>query len=101
VTEAKLQLLLRRAAGEEWIESGLCHLDDPDVERADVSRGLRTYRSLGRAYERRFQQLQAALPRAVPGTLAIERRLTRPAPPIRFPLETFSAAPQAHTKETR
>ncbi len=43
LTAAKLERLMDRYAGKEWLPSRLKHLDFPESERADVIRGLRTY----------------------------------------------------------
>ncbi|MGQ0636571.1 MAG: alpha/beta hydrolase family protein [Planctomycetaceae bacterium] len=43
LTPLKLERLMDRYAGNEWLPTGLTHLDDPESERADVVRGLTTY----------------------------------------------------------
>ena len=63
LTARKLERLMTRYAGVEWLESGLRALDEPQWERADVIRGLVTYTSQGEAHARRFIDLYRALPR--------------------------------------
>ena len=43
LTAAKLERLMDRYVGKEWLPSRLKHLDSPENERADVIRGLKTY----------------------------------------------------------
>ena len=43
LTAIKLERLMDRYAGKEWLPSPLQHLDIPESERSDVLRGLRTY----------------------------------------------------------
>lgn len=43
LTATKLERLMDRYAGKEWLPSPLKHLDEPASEKADVLRGLRTY----------------------------------------------------------
>ncbi|WP_283134716.1 alpha/beta hydrolase family protein [Rhizohabitans arisaemae] len=62
LTAAKLDILLSRYDGREWLADGYTHLDSPEVERADVLRGLRTYRAESPEHEARFQELYGALP---------------------------------------
>lgn len=64
LTMPKLQRLMDRYAGKEWLPSKLKHLDFPESERADVLRGLRTYVSAGAENARTFACLYAELPRA-------------------------------------
>jgi hypothetical protein len=42
LTAAKLERLMDRYAGKEWLSSKLSHLDEAASEKADVLRGLRT-----------------------------------------------------------
>jgi hypothetical protein len=64
LTATKLERLMDRYAGKEWLPSRLKHLDFPEAERADVVRGLRTYVLAGPAHARRFGELYAQLPGA-------------------------------------
>jgi Prolyl oligopeptidase family len=61
LTETKLERLMDRYAGKEWLPSPLKHLDEPESERADVLRGLRTYVSAGPENARRFAELYGKL----------------------------------------
>ena len=61
LTPAKLDQLLDRYRGAEWLAPGYHHLDEPEAERADVLRGLALYRSQSDAHERRFAELYAAV----------------------------------------
>src|SRR5262245_9323063 len=62
LTATKLERLMDRYAGKEWLPSRLKHLDDPESERADVLRGLRTYVTAGPENARRFAELFDKLP---------------------------------------
>jgi hypothetical protein len=62
LTSAKLERLLDRYAGKEWLSSRLKHLDRPETEKADVMRGLLTYVEAGAANGRRFVELYGKLP---------------------------------------
>jgi hypothetical protein len=62
LTATKLERLMDRYAGKEWLPSRLKHLDFPESERADVLRGLRTYVAASPANARRFAELYAQLP---------------------------------------
>jgi hypothetical protein len=62
LTSGKLATLLARHRGEEWIRSGFRHLDAPDAERADVERGLRTYRAQGAEHDATFRRLWNEIP---------------------------------------
>ena len=63
LTPAKLERLMDRYAGQEWLPSdGVTHLDDPDSERADVLRGLKTYVAVSPDHARTFADLYAKLP---------------------------------------
>jgi hypothetical protein len=63
LTAAKLERLMDRYSGREWLPSPLKHLDDPASEKADVVRGLRTYAAAGPENARRFAELYARLPK--------------------------------------
>ncbi|MBC7816625.1 MAG: acetylxylan esterase [Planctomycetaceae bacterium] len=63
LTSAKLERLMGRYAGQEWLPSGgLTHLDDPESERSDVLRGLKTYVAVSPDHARMFADLYAKLP---------------------------------------
>ena len=62
LTAKKLDQLLDRYSGVEWLAHGYSHLDDAAAERADVLRGLRLYCSQSLAHAERFAELYAALP---------------------------------------
>lgn len=75
LTDAKLDQLLQRWAGVEWLAEGFRHLDRPAAERADVERGLRLYCQRSRAHAERFDDLYRRLPasgRVLPGDLVGE-----------------------------
>ncbi|HEU5028278.1 MAG TPA: hypothetical protein VFV01_25420 [Spirillospora sp.] len=57
LTRAKLDQLLDRYRGVEWLAPGFHHLDRPPAERLDVERGLRAYCALSPAHARRFADL--------------------------------------------
>ncbi|WP_181803056.1 hypothetical protein [Streptomyces shenzhenensis] len=57
LTRAKLDQLLDRYRGTEWLAPGYRHLDRPEAERRDVERGLRAYCALSPAHARRFADL--------------------------------------------
>jgi hypothetical protein len=62
LTLAKLERLMDRYAGLEWLPSGgLTHLDDPEIEQADVLRGLKTYVATGTDHAQTFATLYAQL----------------------------------------
>ena len=61
LTVRKLERLMARYAGVEWLDSGLRHLDRPEAERADVLRGLLTYVNQGEPHARRFAELYSEL----------------------------------------
>lgn len=63
LTPTKLERLMDRYAGKEWLPSALTHLDDPASEKADVLRGLRTYVKTGPEHARTFAELYAKLPK--------------------------------------
>ena len=56
LTATKLERLMDRYAGKEWLPSRLKHLDFPENERADVVRGLRTYVATSPAKARQIQR---------------------------------------------
>lgn len=62
LTPLKLERLLDRYAGNEWLPAGLMHLDAPEVEQADVVRGLTTYVAAGPEHATRFAEMYAKLP---------------------------------------
>lgn len=65
LTPLKLERLMDRYAGKEWLPSGgLRHLDLPEAERADVLRGLRTYVRAGVEHARTLAVLYEKLPPA-------------------------------------
>jgi Prolyl oligopeptidase family len=70
LTPAKLERLMDRYAGKEWLPSRLKHLDDPASEKADVVRGLKTYVAGGSENAKRFAELYEKLP--------AERRVLEP-----------------------
>ena len=61
LTMAKLERLMDRYAGKEWLPTRLKHLDSPENERADVMRGLMTYVAASRENFTRFDDLYAGL----------------------------------------
>ena len=61
LTPPKLERLMDRYAGKEWLPSQLKHLDDPESEKADVIRGLKTYVGGGPENARRFAELYQKL----------------------------------------
>jgi hypothetical protein len=64
LTPAKLERLMDRYAGKEWLPTRLKHLDFQESERADVLRGLRLYVGSGPENARTFGKLYDQLPRA-------------------------------------
>jgi hypothetical protein len=62
LTAAKLDQLLDRYVGREWLAPGFHHLDRPETEIADVERGLRCYCATSPAHRERFRALYSALP---------------------------------------
>jgi hypothetical protein len=64
LTSLKLERLMDRYAGREWLPAGLVHLDAPEVEQADVVRGLATYTATGPEHAQRFAELYTKLPAA-------------------------------------
>jgi hypothetical protein len=73
LTPAKLDQLLDRHRGIEWLAPGFPHLDRPAAEQADVERGLRTYCATSPAHARRFADLYAA---AAPERRVLPEELT-------------------------
>jgi hypothetical protein len=61
LTAAKLEQLLDRWSGVEWLAPPFHHLDRPAAERADVERGLRLYCSASPAHAQRFAHLYSAV----------------------------------------
>jgi hypothetical protein len=61
LTAVKLDQLIDRFTGQEWMAQGFCHLDEPEAERADVVRGLALYCSQSDAHAERFAALYAEL----------------------------------------
>jgi hypothetical protein len=62
LTATKLERLMDRYVGKEWLPSRLKQLDFPEGERADVVRGLQTYAAASPENARRFRELYARLP---------------------------------------
>lgn len=61
LTAVKLDQLLDRYAGVEWLSPGSYHLDEPAAERADVVRGLSLYCAQSEIHAQRFAELYAAV----------------------------------------
>ena len=51
-----------RYAGIEWLPTTLKQLDDPESERADELRGLKTFVAIGPEHAQVFADLYAKLP---------------------------------------
>jgi hypothetical protein len=64
LTAVKLERLMDRYAGKEWLPTRLKHLDLPASERADVLRGLRLYVGSNPENARTFSELYDQLPKA-------------------------------------
>jgi Prolyl oligopeptidase family len=64
LTAPKLERLMDRYAGVEWLPTKLKHLDYAQSERADVLRGLRTFVKAHRDNAKTFAQLYRQLPPA-------------------------------------
>jgi hypothetical protein len=62
LTPAKLERLMDRYAGKEWLPTPLKHLDEPASEKADVVRGLKTYVASGAENAKHFAELYEKLP---------------------------------------
>jgi hypothetical protein len=63
LTPAKLERLMDRYTGKEWLPSPLKHLDEPASEKADVLRGLQTYVRASPENAKAFAELYAKLPK--------------------------------------
>ena len=75
LTAPKLDQLLDRWSGTEWLASGFHHLDRQPAERRDVERGLQLYCAASPEHRERFVALYDALPpsrRVLPGPLVDE-----------------------------
>lgn len=59
LTPVKLDQLLDRYLGKEWLAADFSHLDEPVAERADVLRGINLYCSQSPAHAQRFAELYA------------------------------------------
>ena len=57
----KLERLMDRYAGREWLPTKLVHLDQPASERADVVRGLKTYCRISRDHAKHFAEIYSGL----------------------------------------
>jgi hypothetical protein len=64
LTAPKLERLMDRYAGKEWLPTKLKHLDYAESERADVLRGLRTYITACPENAQTFARLYRQLPPA-------------------------------------
>jgi hypothetical protein len=64
LTAPKLERLMDRYAGIEWLPTKLKHLDYAESERADVLRGLKTYVTADAENARTFARLYQKLPAA-------------------------------------
>ena len=62
LTEQKLQRLVDRYSGREWLPTKLTHLNDSESERVDVVRGLKTYVTVGHEHAQTFADLYSKLP---------------------------------------
>jgi hypothetical protein len=62
LTRRKLERLMDRYGGREWLPTPVRHLDEPESERADVMRGLKTYVASSPENARVFSELYAKLP---------------------------------------
>jgi hypothetical protein len=61
LTPAKLDQLIDRYLGVEWLAPDYHHLDEPAAERADVVRGLALYCAQSDEHARRFADLYGAV----------------------------------------
>jgi dienelactone hydrolase len=61
LTAAKLEQLLDRYTGVEWLAPGFRHLDEPAAEQADVLRGIRLYCAQSDVHAQRFAELYSAV----------------------------------------
>ena len=64
LTPAKLDQLLDRYLGVEWLAEGYTHLDEPAAERADVVRGLELYCAQSQAHAQRFAEIYVGVDEA-------------------------------------
>lgn len=80
LTAPKLERLMDRYAGKEWLPTKLKHLDYAESERADVLRGLTTYVTASPENAQTFTRLYRQLPPA--------KRVLEP--------QVFPAAPRPH-----
>ena len=74
LTPVKLDQLLDRWAGNEWLAPGFHHLDLPAAEQADIERGLRLFCSASSEHARRFTELYESVSeqrRVLPDNLAV------------------------------
>jgi hypothetical protein len=81
LTVVKLQRLMDRYAGREWLPTELVHLDDAESERVDVIRGLKTYTGAGPDHARIFAELYNNLPverQVLPETVVRELQSVAP-----------------------
>lgn len=62
LTPEKLERLMDRYAGKEWLPTKLVHLDDPATEKADVVRGLKTFVAISPEHAKAFAERYAKLP---------------------------------------
>ena len=62
LTAQKLERLMDRYAGREWLPTKLKQLDDSESERIDVLRGLKTYVAVSRDHAQTFADLYSKLP---------------------------------------
>lgn len=79
LTAIKLERLMERYAGKEWLPAGLVHLDHPEIERADVLRGLTTYVAAGPENAQTLAALYGKLPatrKVLPGEV-VDRLLKK------------------------
>ncbi len=77
LTAAKLDQLLDRHRGVEWLAPGHTHLDRPAAERADVERSLRFFAGLSAQHAHRIVELYEAVAeerRVLPDALLEEVR---------------------------
>lgn len=63
LTEAKLERLIARYSGKEWLPSRLKHLDDAESEKSDVMRGIMTYIDTSPKHAEHFMKLYSKLPK--------------------------------------
>jgi hypothetical protein len=80
LTPTKLERLMDRYAGREWLPTELVHLDDTASEHLDVVRGLKTYVAAGIEHAKLFGELY--------GKLSADKRVL----PEKVPVGSFSWA---------